>query len=95
MGSGRRGRVRSRDLKDADHWDEVTERHELPVIVNNQITMPSQPDSDPPPVLSEQPKKEYVSLLAKLLPPEHCIYFFSLVVVGNLLLALAKGWLHF
>lgn len=45
----------------------------------------------------EQPNNDYVKdvgFLAKLLPPEHRIYFVSLVIiVGGLLLALAKGWL--
>jgi len=37
-----------------------------------------------------------VAFLAKLLPPERRIYFFSVVVfVSGMLLALAKGWFHF
>jgi len=97
-----------RDLKDADDWDEDTARHEVPVVVNTHITMPSQPEIDPKAVHEaallqlapkDEPNNEYVKdvgFLAKLLPPEHRIYFISLIViVGGLLLALAKGWLQF
>jgi len=86
-----------RDLKDADDWDEPTGRFE-PVVVNNHITMPSQPEMDPSLApKEEQPNNAYakdVSLLAKLLPPEHRIIFICLVtVVGAVLLALARGWI--
>lgn len=76
--------------------------HEVPLVVNNHVTMPSQPEIDPKvaqqaALLQEQPKNEYVKdvgFLAKLLPPEHRIYFISLVtVIAALLFALAKGWL--
>jgi len=38
-----------------DDWDEDTDRYELPVVVNNHITMPSQPEIDPQP---DEPKNE-------------------------------------
>lgn len=82
-----------RDLRHADDWDEDTDN----IVVNNHITMPSQPEIDPELAPKDEPTNEYakdVSLLARLLPPEHRIYFFiAVVLVGGLLLALAQGWL--